>query len=228
MHLAKSQSHIPHNHKRALWLQNPFNNTFPFLALSSSHRPMIWNQQHTHSHTFCMHTASAVSSQRHNILQKGLLQAAYTASTFSSPFISSSWLALSPNYLLPAAWQWLPSFSCSSRSRNCGAIHHPPNRSWGKGIVSWTSLFSWRRTYPTKGAVGSESPSGTQHGSLCPRDLTCFYRGSLWHGRLGEKAGRKEKEKENRKKRKREGSRREKALVEISRKTTGTKAKKQT
>ena len=137
-HLAKSQSHIPHNHKQAFWLQNPFNGTFLFLAVSSSHRPAIWNKQRIHSHAFCMHMASTVSSQRHSSCRK-VLQAAYTGGAFPAPFHGSSWLALSPSHLRPSRCLAMTPLLFRQLS-NCGTIHHSPNRYSGEAIVSCSSL----------------------------------------------------------------------------------------
>lgn len=134
-----------------------------------------------HIHSAC--TEPLQSAHKDKVSAERSLQAAGAASTFSSsPLLSSSSLALSPSHLPPARWQRLPSFSCSSGSRNCSAIHHPPNRSSGKGIVSWSSIFSWQRTCFTKGSVGTESSSGTQHCRLSPSDLTYSSGASFRHG----------------------------------------------
>lgn len=172
-HLANSQSHIPHNHKQALWLQNPFNGTFLFLAVSSSHRPAIWNKQRIHSHAFCMHMASAVSSQRHSICRK-VLRAAYTGSAFPAPFHGSSWLALSPSHLRPSCCLAVTPLLFRQLS-NCGTIHHCPNRTSGEAIVSWSSLFPRLGTCSCKRTVRAE-PSGTQYCGLVPSVLTCLHR----------------------------------------------------
>lgn len=64
---------------------------------------MIRNQQHTHPHTFRMHMASAISSQRHSICRKAL-QAAHTGCILHplhKLFLTGSFSQHPPPLMLP-------------------------------------------------------------------------------------------------------------------------------